>query len=390
MMKVMMKRTLVVLSSVIGFGWAAAVSAQTDTLKIGIVSALSGPGSEWGLAQDGAAKIAAMEVNAKGGLKVGNKTYKIEVISYDDQYKAALAVSGATRLIEQDKVKYIVGPMGSAATLAAKPLFEKNKVLAIIGAYSEKALDKDTKYSFRGFPTTVEYGTKIVGWVKQNMPALKTVAQLEPNDETGWFSQKLLRGYYEAAGYKFVSSELFERNTKDFQPVLTRILATKPDIIELGSIPSATAGLVVRQARELGFKGQFVKIGGPGVPQLVAAAGKEFAEGLIGYTAADVTKKYYKDLEAQYAKVLKPPMGEFVVYFYDMVHMLLNAIQAAGTAEDTDKVAAEMAKVSSYKGVQGTIRWGGMKDYGVNHQILTPIYIGTIKNGAQEIIGRME
>ena len=54
-----------------------------------------GCGSEWGLAQDRGTKIAAMEkANAKGGLKVGNKTYKIEVISYDDPYKAALAVSG--------------------------------------------------------------------------------------------------------------------------------------------------------------------------------------------------------------------------------------------------------------------------------------------------------
>ena len=389
-MKFVMKRTLLALLSLAGFVWAAAVPAQVDTLKIGIVSALSGPGSEWGLAQDGAAKIAAMEVNAKGGLKVGNKTYKIEVISYDDQYKAALAVTAATRLIEQDKVKIIVGPMGSASTLAVKPLFEKNKILAIIGAYSEKALDAETKYSFRGFPTTIEYGTQIVAWLKKNRPGLKTVAELEANDETGWASQRLLKGYYENEGYKFVSSELFERNLKDFQPVLTRILATKPDIIELGSIPSATAGLVVRQARELGFKGQFVKIGGPGVPQLVAAAGKEFAEGLIGYTAADVTEKYYKDLEAQYAKVLKPPMGEFVVYFYDQVHMLLNAMQAAGTVEDTDKIAAQLEKATPYKGVQGTIRWGGMKEYGVNHQILTPVYIGTIKNGEQAIVGRMD
>ena len=343
-MKVTMKSTLFALLSVIGFTWAAAVAAQTDTLKIGVVSALSGPGSEWGLAQDGAAKIVAMEVNAKGGLKVGNKTYKIEVISYDDTYKAALAVSGVTRLIEQDKVKLVVGPMGSASTVAVKPLFENNKILAIIGAYSEKVFDKNTKYMFRLFPTTIEYGTQIVAWLKKNRPGLKTVAELEANDETGWASQRLLKGYYENEGYKFVASELFERNTKDFQPLLTRILATKPDIIELGSIPSATAGLVARQARELGFKGQFVKIGGPGVPQFVAAAGKEAAEGVIGYTAADVTKQYYKDLEAKYAKVLKPPMGEFVVYFYDGVNMLMNAIQKAGTVSDTTKIAAALEK----------------------------------------------
>lgn len=390
MMKVRMKRTLVVLSSVLGFGLAAAASAQTDTVKIGVVSALSGPGSEWGLAQDGAAKIAAMEVNAKGGLKVGGKTYKIEVISYDDQYKAAMSVSGATRLIEQDKVKLAVGPMGSAATLAVKPLFEQHKVVAIIGAYSEKALDASTKYSFRGFPTQVEFVGPIVEWLKKNRPALKTVAELEPNDETGWFSQKLLKTQYEGAGYKIVSSELFERSLKDFQPVLTRILATKPDIIELGTTPPGTAGLVIRQARELGFKGQFVKIGGPGVPQIVAAAGKEFAEGLICYAAADVTTKNYKELEAKYAKVLKPPMNEFVVYFYDAVQMLLNAVQAAGSVDDTDKIRTALEKESPYKGLQGTIRWGGMKAYGVNHQILTPTFIGMIKNGEQVIIGQMD
>ena len=53
-------------------------------------------------------------------------------------------------------------------------------------------------------------------WLKKNRPALKTVAELEPNDETGWFSQKLLKEHYEGAGYKLVSSELFERSLKDF------------------------------------------------------------------------------------------------------------------------------------------------------------------------------
>lgn len=384
------KKTLVAVASVIGLVWAVNVAAQTETLKIGVVSALTGPGSEWGLAQDGGIKIAAMEVNAKGGLKVGDKTYKIEVVSYDDQYKAALAVTGATRLIEQDKVKFVVGPMGSASALAIKPLFEQNKVVAIIGAFSEKALDANTKYSFRGFPTQVEFAGPIVDWLKKNKPGLKTVAQLEPNDETGWFSQKLLKEHYEASGFKIASTELFERSLKDFQPVMTRILATRPDIIELGTTPPATAGLMIRQARELGFKGQFVKIGGPGVPQIVAAAGKDFAEGLIGYAAADVTTKNYKELAAKYEKVLKPPMNEITVYFYDASRMLLDAIQAAGTVDDTDKVRAILARAGPYNGIQGAIRWGGMKTYGVNHQILTPTFIGMIKGGEQIIVGRMD
>ncbi|MFI5399775.1 MAG: ABC transporter substrate-binding protein [SAR324 cluster bacterium] len=389
-MKINLKRTLAALVPAIGIAWAGAAMAQSDTLKIGVVSALSGPGSEWGLAQDGAIKIAALEANAKGGLKVGDKTYKIEVISYDDQYKAALAVTGATRLIEQDKVKFVFGPMGSAAVVAVEPLFEQNKVIAIIGAYTEKALTASTKYEFRGFPTQVEFAGPMVAWLKKNKPALKTVAHLEPNDETGWSSQKLLREDYESEGFKIVSDELFERGQTDFQPVLTRVLAAKPDIIELASIPPGTAGLVMRQARELGFKGQFVKIGGPGTPQIVAAAGKEFAEGLICYVPTDRTTKNYQYLEAEYAKVLKPPMNGFVVYFYDSARMLLAAMQAAGTVDDTDKVSAALEKMSPYAGVQGTIRWGGMKKYGSNHQILTPVYIGMIKNGEEVIVGRMD
>jgi branched-chain amino acid transport system substrate-binding protein len=69
------------------------------------------------------------------------------------------------------------------------------------------------------------------------MPDLKALAQLEPNDKTGWSPNRLLKQHYEEAGYKVVSSELFERSLKEFQPVLTRILATKPDIIELGTTP---------------------------------------------------------------------------------------------------------------------------------------------------------
>jgi branched-chain amino acid transport system substrate-binding protein len=369
--------------------WAGATTAQ-DTLKIGVVSSLTGPGAAWGLAQDGGIKIAAMEVNAKGGLKVGDKTYKIEVISYDDQYKAALAVSAATRLIEQDKVKFVMGPLGSAPVLAVNPIFEKNKVLGFIGAYTDKALSKESVYTYRGWPTQVEFAGQIVAWLKKNKPELKTVAQIEPNDETGWGSQKILKDRYESAGYKIVSTELFERSLKDFQPVLSRLLTTKPDIIELGTTPPATAGLVIRQARELGFKGQFVKIGGPGVPQIVTGAGKEFAEGTVVYAAADSSQTYYKDLEGKYAKVLKPPMNEFTVYYYDVAHVLLAAIQAAGTVEDTDKVRLAMEKLMPYRGIQGTIRWGGMKDYGANHQMLTPVFIGVIKNGEQAVVGRMD
>ncbi|MGO9774556.1 MAG: ABC transporter substrate-binding protein [Roseiarcus sp.] len=389
-MKIAMTKALAAPLLVAGVMWATGAWADDKVLKIGVLSALTGPGSEWGLSQDGGAKIVAAEINAKGGLKVGDTTYKIEVISYDDQYKAALGVSGATRLIEQDQVKFVVGPLGSASCLAVKPLYEKNGIIGILGCWTDKALDANTKYVFRGLPTQVEIAGPMVAWVKKNKPSLNTVAEIEPNDETGWASQKLMKEQYQSAGYKVVASELVERNLKDFQPMLTRILGDNPDIIELGTMPSANAGLVIRQARELGFKGQFVKIGGPGAPEIVAVAGKEFSEGMITFTAADHSKPYYKTLEAQYAAVLKPPMNSFTVNFYDVVHMMFDAMQAAGTVEDTDKVRLAMEKLTPYQGLQGTIRWGGMRAYGSNHQILPPFFVGVIKDGEEVAVDRIE
>src|SRR5450759_5185647 len=87
---------------------AGAANAQ-EMLKIGMIGDLSGAAAVWGKAVQGGVELAAKETNAAGGLKVGGKTYKIEVIAYDDQYNAAKAVTAANRLIDQDGVKFVFG-----------------------------------------------------------------------------------------------------------------------------------------------------------------------------------------------------------------------------------------------------------------------------------------
>src|SRR5690606_19130573 len=248
----------------LGLTLATGASAE-EVLKIGVVSALDGPGSEWGRGVDGGTKIAAKEINDAGGLKVGDKTYKLQVISYDDAYKAAQGVAAATRLIEQDRVKFILGPLGSASGLAVKPMYEQNKVVGLVNTYTPQML-KDVNYIFRVLPTTSEIVEPMVSWLKKNHPDLKTVAIISPNDQTGWDSQSLL----------------------------TRIVLKAPDLIQHDTTPPGTAAVITRQARELGYKGLFSKIGGPGVPEIVSAAGKEFAEGTVTYVAADTTDEKYK------------------------------------------------------------------------------------------------
>ena len=354
-----------------------------EVLKIGVIGPMTGPGAQWGLAAAGGVQIAAREMNDKGGLKVGNKTYRVEVVAYDEQYKAAVAISAMQRLVNQDRVRFVFGPVSSAGTLAVLDIVKESKTLAFTGAYSRKALDPTNPYMFRVYCVATDFAQPMVNWLKKNLNSdVKRVAIINPNDETGWDSDKLLTSTYAKNGYTVVASELYERSVRDYQPVLTKILATGPDLLDLGTAPPASAGLIVRQARELGYKGQFVKIGGSGPRQIVEGAGKAAAEGVINYIPADEQNAGYRRLAVEYKKMSGNEMNPLLVNWYDGAYILMAAIQSAGTVSDTDKVRQSFPKVLPHKSVLGgTIRLGGKETYGIDNQFLTPNYIGVIKDG---------
>lgn len=375
---------------VVGLGPSSALAQ--DTLKFGVVGPMTGPGAQWGLAAAGGVQIAAKEVNDKGGLKVGDKTYRIEVIPYDEQYKAAVAVSAMQRLVNQDGVKFVFGPVSSAGTLAVMDIVRDTKTIGITGAYSSKALNKSNPYMFRVYSVASDFAEPMVKWLKKNLPAtVKRVAIINPNDETGWDSDKLLSELYKKHDYTVVGKELYERSVRDYIPILTKLLAEKPDLIDVGTAPPGSAGLIVRQARELGYKGHIVKIGGSGPRQIIEGAGKEAAEGVINYLPSDEQNPGYQRLSDAFKAMTGNQMNPLLVNWYDGAYILMAAIQAAGTVSDTDKVRQSFAKVLPHKSVLGgTIRLGGESMYGIDNAFLTPNYIGVIKNGDVVTVGTAE
>jgi branched-chain amino acid transport system substrate-binding protein len=378
--------------AVLGLGIAAlaAASHAQETLKIGVLGGMTGPGAPWGLAIDGGVRVATEEINASGGLKVAGKTYKLEIVSYDDHYKAADAVTAVNRLIDQDKVQFIIGPIGSASLLAIKPITEKSKVVLLSNTYTTEALNAETRYMFRVLPTTNEYDAQLIGWLKQNRPAIKRVAVISPNDATGWSTQKGKKKAYEAAGYEIADAKFFERSQNDFRTILAGILAKRVDLIELDVVPPAQAGLVIRQAREMGYKGPFTKFGGNNVAETVKSAGADNAEGTLVYFSADPASDAYAKLSKAYAKYHPNAMDDFAFYFYDAAKLLFGAIQKAGTTTDTDAVVKAIEATKSYDGIQGKIVWGGKDTYGIDHQIATPAYLGVIENGKGKVVTKFD
>ncbi len=361
------------------------VSAQeAETLKIGALVTLSGAGASWGQGMKNAAEIAAAQVNEAGGLEVGGKKYKVSVVAYDDKYQANEAVTVANRLVFEDKVKYIIGPVGSAPVLAIQPITEKNKVIVMTLGFTSKALQKDKPFTFRPNVTTAEVSQPQIDWLVKTQ-GVKKVGALFPNDETGQQIAKDLRAAYKKAGADLVATEFFERDRVDFVPLLTRMGARGIDAIELDGNSPTTAGLIVKQAREIGFTGKILRTGGPATQEIVNVAGAEAAEGMFVHTPVNpelASTKAYADL---YAAAYKQPMNGFSPAFYDGTNMMFEAMRRAGTVTDTDAVRKEMEKLTDFPGSMGTLNWTGQEVYGINHQLNAPFYVAEVVGGKEVI-----
>ncbi|ARP86558.1 ABC transporter substrate-binding protein [Bordetella genomosp. 9] len=371
-----------ILPAALLFPFTAQAQAQ-DELKIGALVTLSGPGAAWGQAMLYAAQFAADDVNSQGGLEVGGKRYKVVVIPYDDKYQSGEAVTAANRLVTDDKVKYIIGPMGSAPTLAVQPITERNKIIVLALGFTAKALSPEKPYSFRPNLTTEETSYPAVAWMVKHFK-LKKVGAMFPNDETGQQMSGDLDRAYTKAGAALSSKETFERGRVDMVPLLTRMMASGIDAIDLNGDPPDMAGLIVKQARELGFKGPIVRNGGPGTPEIVAVAGKA-AEGVMVSSLTDSGNQAVNAYAKRYQDKYKRKMNGFSPAFYDGTHMLFVAMQKAGTVTDTQRVREELERIKDYKGIQGTLNWTGKDKYGINHQMDAPFFVSEIRNGVEVV-----
>ncbi|MCO5072198.1 MAG: ABC transporter substrate-binding protein [Rhizobiaceae bacterium] len=370
-------------------GLTIASLVHAETLKVGVIAPLTGGGAPWGMAAKGGVEIAAKELNEKGGLKVGDTTHDIEVISYDDKYAAADAVAAYNRLVNQDGAKYVV-LVTSAATMALKQTIEDDDVLAFTASYTIQALDANSHHMVRLYSPPADYVPSFVSWMKDNLKERKVVI-VNPNDETGWDQTKLFKSEFQKSGFEVVGEELFERGQTDFTPMLTKIKSLNPEIVEIGGTPPATAGLIVRQARELGYTGLFTKMGGAGPHDIVAAAGKQASEGIINMLYANPADAGFQTLREKYKANEGHDPNEIIVSFYDAANVLFDAIKAGGNADDPEAARAALPGIMPVKSIQGDeLTLGGKDRYGVDAQIMSVNYIGEIKDGEPVVIGKTE
>ena len=137
---------------------APSLAGAQETLTLGSAISLTGKYSSNGVDTQNGYNLAVKKINEMGGVKIGDKTYNLEIKYYDDESTPARTAQLLERLIEQDGVKYILGPYSSATTLAAAPVTEKYKVPMIEAEGASRALfNKGYKYIFAVLSTAEQY-----------------------------------------------------------------------------------------------------------------------------------------------------------------------------------------------------------------------------------------
>ena len=375
--------TLATLALAAALAAAGAVQADDKTLTIGLLGPLSGGAASYGVELMRGAELRVEEINKAGGLKVGADAYRIKLVSYDHKAQAADTATATNKLIFQDKVKYIIGNAVGATCNAAQTITEPNKVMFAFVCWGTNNLAPEKPYSFRSMLSQWELTEPFYRWVKENHPKIKRVAAISPNDTSGKDTNTAVVKALKALGFEVAADEYYERGTKDFYPVLTKILAQKPDMIDVAAAPPGEAGLILKQAMELGFKGAKGWTAGINPFTIISVAGREAAEGVWspaninvkGDHVSAAVRKFGETYEKRYGEV----PGAIAVANYAAFDVFTQAMQKAGSI-DTDKVLAVLT-TEQFQTVWGPLALGGKETYGIDRQFLYPLVISEVRQG---------
>jgi branched-chain amino acid transport system substrate-binding protein len=364
-------------------------SYAQQELKIGAIGPLSGGGTAWGLALNRGAQMAVDEVNAEGGLKVGDKTYKPRLVMLDDTYSATGGRTAADRLIKLEKTGFIIGPVGSPAVLGALSATDPSKTLLFSDGFATNILKNDSHaaYNFRAIDTTLEFAPAMIAWLHKNHPEVKKVGMLGSNDATGQAVLPILTALYKAQGID-VWTDSFDRGTQEFVPLITRMMAQGVDLFDLNSNSPGDAGLMLKQARQAGYKGLIWEVGGPAVAEIMQVGGP-LADGFLSLEVYDFTSPAGQKFADEYHKHWPGVINAQAPLWYNATKILFEAIRRAGST-DVEKVRDAMAKTEGYDaGIIGPVVWGGQAEYGIDHQLLVPFWIAEVKDGKEAMLAKI-
>src|SRR3984885_7713660 len=209
---------------------AATPALAQETIRFGAPLALTGPLADAGTKSKQGYDICVTAVNAKGGVDVGGKKMKLELVEYDYQSETNRAVQIVQRLINVDKVPFLLAPYGSGDTKATAVVAERYGVPMVAAAAATKTVFDQKFQNLFGvlFPNNMITEAEVAYYTKK-VPTAKRVAVLALNS---LFPKAIAGDLVETAkaqGLEVVFNTIYSPDTSDFSNVLTQIKSLNPD-----------------------------------------------------------------------------------------------------------------------------------------------------------------
>ena len=256
-------------------------AAAQDVIKVGAPLPLTGPLAPEGLKQKRGYDLWAEAATAKGGIRAGGKTYKIEIVYTDYASNTPRAVQAAERMITEDKVNFLFAPFGSGATKAASAISEKYAVPMLAPtASSAEIFDQGYKYIFATLTGNSSVSVPIAQLVHEKNKDIKRVAILARNDLFPLAVAQEFEKAVKAEGMEVVASERYAIGAMDHSAAITQMRGARPDWFYASGYINDLI-LIRRQMNDLGLKA-------PVVTMLAGPAYQEFTQ-TLGPLAEDIT-----------------------------------------------------------------------------------------------------
>ena len=345
---------------------AFALPAQAeDTIKIGVVAAETGAFVSAGHTLPAGVTLAVKEINDAGGVKIGDKTFKIELLKRDDRTDIATAVAATQELVRDEKVAAIFGSETHDFTLAMAKITQPAKVIQFAGNSTlakvlnpqSTAPGAEDHYLFQTEPQEFQRsGSTARGVLSLLTPLvghpLKKSVVIVGNDATGQF----LTSYYvkalKAEGQEVPEVISYPPDTTDFSPFLTRAKSLKPDVVHFWYNGDSTL-TALPQALELGVAPSYFLFGvDPGIwKERKLTADVPVAMSCVPICWGESSNANAKTYFTNYFKAGAPHgvTSSVSLLYYDYTHVLAQAWTKAGSL-DPDKTVAAIEQLH-HKGV---------------------------------------
>lgn len=386
-----MSLAVILVASLSWFDYANAVSPPgAKTLMVGALFSLTGPAAPAVKeARDGAI-FAAEWINGKGGITIRGQRYVIEVVAEDDKSSPDAAVAATNKLVYKDKVKFIVGPVVPQCGIVMAPITEEAKVIRcnVNGTGTQAEINPKLRYTFATYKN-INHVAPAYDYFIENYPMAKKVAIMGPDDPGGQGAAPVSQKEAKKRRLEVVFTELYPFGTEDFYPILTKALDQKPDAIDMTvGITPWFAG-IIKQARQLGFKGpMFTSCPTGDIYLLRNIVGKDFAYNMF-FMEPDLKSPKMTPIIQEIMKWVKEKHGIEAQYAHasgwEALWVTAQAIESAQSL-DTTAVAQSWEKMKSIETLYGKGRMGGLDTFGINHVIIKPVPVTRLNDGEVEFV----